>query len=169
MLDLVWGDYDNLFHQRIIFAPDVTYLAALYDVDGKHIYLSVITDHRSKKVIGQKVFINNDIKLVLDYFASIANKPANVIVHSDYGSCYFSILFCQLIHSSNWKQSMSRAGNSLDNHVVEFWFSILKTEFIYNIDVKKMSFEQVLANYIDYYNNVRIQKIKFDNSYSIWK
>ena len=141
MPDLVWGDYDNLFHQRIIFATDVTYLTAPYDVYGRHIYLSVITDHRSKKVIGWKAFINNDIKLVLDSFASITNKPANVIVHSDYGSCYSSIQFLQLIHSSNWKQSMSRVDNSLDNRIVEFWFSILKTEFIYNIDVKKMSFE----------------------------
>ena len=56
---------------------------------------------------------------------------------------------------------MSRISNCLDNVVVEFWFSILKTELISKLDIKHMSFkelEQAIANYIDYYNNVRIQK-----------
>ncbi|MBO6072965.1 IS3 family transposase [bacterium] len=37
----------------------------------------------------------------------------------------------------------------------------LKTELISKLDVKHMSFEeleQAIANYIDYYNNVRIQE-----------
>lgn len=34
--------------------------------------------------------------------------------------------------SNQWAQSMSRIIDSLDNHVIEFWFSILKTELIYN-------------------------------------
>ena len=56
---------------------------------------------------------------------------------------------------------MSRVANLLDNRVVEYWFSILKTELIYKLNIKHMSFEeleQAIANYIDYYNNVRIQE-----------
>ena len=37
----------------------------------------------------------------------------------------------------------------------------LKTELIYRLDIKKMSFaelKQAIADYIYYYNNVRIQK-----------
>ena len=31
-----------------------------------------------------------------------------------------------MLLKNNWIQSMSRVGNSLDNHVIEFLFSILK-------------------------------------------
>ena len=56
---------------------------------------------------------------------------------------------------------MSRIGNSFDNRVVQFWFSILKTELIYELNIKQMTFNE-LENEIDYlihyYNNVRIQE-----------
>ena len=58
-------------------------------------------------------------------------------------------------------QSMSWVGNSLVNREIEFWFSIFKTELIYRLDIKKMLFvqlRQAIADYIYYYNNVRIQK-----------
>ena len=66
-----------------------------------------------------------------------------------------------MLKKHHWTQSMSRVGNALDNRVVEFWFSILKTELIYNLNTKKISFKELeneIANFIDYYNNVRIQE-----------
>ena len=56
---------------------------------------------------------------------------------------------------------MSSIANCLDNRDVKFWFSILKIELIYRLDIKQMLFAQlkgIIANYIDYYNNVQIQK-----------
>ena len=56
---------------------------------------------------------------------------------------------------------MSRVGNALDNKEFEFWFSILKTELIYNLNTKKISFKELeneITNFIYYYNNVRIQE-----------
>ena len=55
---------------------------------------------------------------------------------------------------------MSRVGSLLDNRVVEYWFNIIKTELIYKLNIKQMpfkEFEQTIAEYIDYYNIVRIQ------------
>ena len=52
-------------------------------------------------------------------------------------------------------------GNCLENRVIEFWFSILKTEIISKLDINHMSFkelEEAIDNYIDYYNNVQIQE-----------
>ena len=126
-----------------------------------HVYLSVFMHHRTKEVLGAKLSMYNDTKLVNDSFISMKYKPKNAIIHSDHGSCYSSSTFTQMIKQHNWKQSMSRVGNSLDNRVVEFWFSILKTELIYNLNIKKMSFKELeneIANFIDYYNNVRIQE-----------
>ena len=61
-------------------------------------------------------------------------------------------------HAIQW---MSWVENSLDNRVVEFWFSILKTVLISRPDIKHISFaelKQAIAEYIDYYNNVRVQE-----------
>ena len=159
--DLVLRDYDNLFHDIEILATDVTYILAPYDAKENNVYLSVIISHKTKEIIGWKLSMCNDATLVIDSFSAIKNKPLKAIVHSDHGACYTSKAFTDMLLENHWIQSMSRVGNSLDNRVVEFWFSIFKTELIYKLDIKHMSFkelEQAIANYIDYYNNVRIQQ-----------
>ena len=158
--DLVQRDYDNLFHAFEILATDVTYIIGTYDAKEKHVYLSVVISHKTKEILGWKLSMCNDTNLVIQSFNSIKNKPAIAIVHSDHGAPYTSTYFDEMLQQNNWIQSMSRIGNCLDNRVVEFWFSILKTELISKLDIKHMSFkelEQAIANYIDYYNNVRIQ------------
>lgn len=63
--------------------------------------------------------------------------------------------------SNQWAQSMSRIIDSLDNQATEFWFSILKTELIYNLNIAQMTFnklENEINNFIGYFNNIRIQK-----------
>ena len=114
-----------------------------------------------KEIIGWKLSTNNDVKLIIDSFDSIKNKTKNVIVHSDHGACYTSSVFTEMLKKYHWTQSMSRVGNALDNRVVEFWFSILKTELIYNLNTKKISFKELenkIVNFINYYNNVKIQE-----------
>ena len=159
--DLVLRDYDNKNHTEEIFATDVTYIEAPYDAIQNHVYFSVIMHHRTKEIIGAKLSMYNNTKLVNDSFISMKYKPKNAIIHSDHGACYSSLSFTNMIKQNNWKQSMSRVGNSLDNRVVEFWFSILKTELIYKLNIKKMSFKELeneIMNFIDYYNNVRTQE-----------
>ncbi|MDQ0272208.1 transposase InsO family protein [Cytobacillus purgationiresistens] len=57
-------------------------------------------------------------------------------------------------------QSMSRKGNCYDNAVMENFFGILKSEFLYLREFESVEhFEEELRKYIHYYNNKRI-KIK---------
>lgn len=63
--------------------------------------------------------------------------------------------------SNQWAQSMSRIIDSLYKRVIEFWFSILKTELIYNLNIAQMTFNQLeneINNFIDYYNDIRKQE-----------
>lgn len=63
--------------------------------------------------------------------------------------------------SNQWAQSMSRIIDLLDKRVIEFWFSILKTELIYNLNIAQMTFNQLeneINNFIDYYNDIRKQE-----------
>lgn len=53
------------------------------------------------------------------------------------------------------KQSMSRKGNCYNNAVIENFFSIMKSEFLYLKGF--ISVSQELSKYIDYYNNKRIK------------
>ena len=159
--DLVKRDYDNKNHIEEIIATDVTYIEGTYDAIQNHVYLSIFIHHRTKEILGAKLSMYNDTKLINGSFISMKYKPKNAIIHSDHGVCYSTSSFIKMIKQNNWKQSMSRVGNSLDNRVAEFWFSILKTELIYRLDIKKMSFKELeneIMNFIDYYNNVRIQE-----------
>ena len=57
-------------------------------------------------------------------------------------------------------QSMSRKGNCYDNCIMETFFGRLKNEMFYGYEKKYTSFEifsKAIADYIDYYNNRRIQ------------
>lgn len=63
--------------------------------------------------------------------------------------------------SKQWAQSMSRIIDSLDKRVIESWFSILKTELIYNLNIEQMTFNQLeneINNFIGYFNNIRKQE-----------
>ena len=159
--DLVKRDYDNKNHNQIIRSTDVSYIIAPYDAHQNFVYLSVVINNLTKEIEGWQLSLRNDAKLIIDSFDPIKDQLAGSMVHSDHGADYSSKSFQQMLHKYNAIQSMSRIGNSLDNRVVEFWFSILKTELIYRLDIKKMSFvelKQAIADYIYYYNNVRIQK-----------
>ena len=159
--DLVKRDYDNKRHDQIIRATDVSYICAPYDAPQNFVYLSVVINHLTKEVESWELSMYNDSKLIIDSFAAIKDKLAGSIVHTDHGADYSSKSYQEMLHKYHATQSMSRVGNSLDNRDIEFWFSILKTELIYRLDIKKMSFaelKQAIADYIYYYNNVRIQK-----------
>ncbi|MCZ1267564.1 IS3 family transposase, partial [Paenibacillus tundrae] len=55
-------------------------------------------------------------------------------------------------------QSMSRKGNCYDNAVMENFFGIMKSEFLYLNEFESLDdFKQELAQYIDYYNHKRIK------------
>ena len=159
--DLVKRDYDNKNHKQIIRANDVTYICAPCDAPQNFVYLSVVINHRTKEIESWELSMYNDAKLIIDSFAAIKDKLAGSIVDTDHGADYTSKSYQNMLRKYHASQSMSRVANSLDNRDIEFWFSIFKTELIYRLDIKKMLFvqlRQAIADYIYYYNNIRIQK-----------
>ena len=56
---------------------------------------------------------------------------------------------------------MSRRGNCIDNCIIEIFFGRLKNEMYYGYEKEYESFEsfsKALDEYINYYNNERIQR-----------
>ncbi|WAM02167.1 IS3 family transposase [Mycoplasmopsis felis] len=53
------------------------------------------------------------------------------------------------------KVSLSRIGNSLDNREIEYWFGIIKTELLNDLDYSEITFDELnlkIKEYVDWYN-----------------
>ena len=135
--NLVLRDFDNKNLKHEIIAKDVTYLLRTWGAKQNHLYLSVTISHKTKEILGQKLLMNNDVKLIIHSFDSIKSKTKNVIVYLDHGAYYASSVFTETLKKHHWTHLMSRVRNSFDNKEFEFWFSIFKTELIYNLNSKK--------------------------------
>ncbi len=79
----------------------------------------------------------NDTELVIksilkanNFAKKLNNSLKRTIFHSDHGIQYNSFQMKKIKEKLNFIQSMSRKGNSLDNHPIEYFFSILKQEYL---------------------------------------
>ena len=127
----------NLLEQNFItvkanqaWVGDITYIR----VKQQWLYLAVILDLYSRKVIGWAFGERINAKLVTDSLkAALRNRgyPTGVIVHTDRGSQYCSKVYQKLIQSYQLQASMSGKGNCYDNAACESFFHTLKVEYVY--------------------------------------
>ena len=83
-----------------------------------------------------------------------------LILHSDQGWQYQHTYYRNTLQEHGIIQSMSRKGNCYDNCIMETFFGRLKNEMYYGYEKDYSSFEefsQAVEDYIEYYNNKRIQ------------
>ena len=109
-------------------------------------------------IVAYKTGTEQTVNLVLNTIKLAMEKETvarELHLHSDQGFQYTSQAYFNL---TGITPSMSRRGNCYDNALAENFFSILKTECIYRR--KFSSFDearQLIDEYIDFYNNERIQ------------
>ena len=129
---------------------------------GKKIYISPIKDLNTHVIEANEVGYSPSIAIAVQMLDQIKDKsiPEGTIFHSDQGSVYNSLQFQKILEDNNFIQSMSRKGAPIDNSPMESFFGTLKSELLYNplIDIKNCDIIEEIKNYIDYYNNKRIQK-----------
>jgi putative transposase len=95
------------------------------------LYLAVVLDLYSRRVIGWSMRATMDTELVLAALrmALQDRQPAaGVLHHSDQGSQYTADAYCAMLNAALAQLSMSRVGNCYDNAVIESFFATLKTE-----------------------------------------
>ena len=83
-----------------------------------------------------------------------------LIMHSDQGWQYQHATYRSELREHKIIQSMSRKGNCYDSCIMETFFGRLKNEMFYGYEKEYSSFEvfsKAISDYIDYYNNRRIQ------------
>jgi putative transposase len=128
---------DNLLARRFAVArpnfgwvADITYL---WTLEG-WLYLAVILDLFSRRVVGWSMSERLEKKLALDALSTaLADRQprGGLIHHSDRGSQYASHEYQELLASYGLLSSMSRRGNCWDNAVAESFFATLKVELVY--------------------------------------
>lgn len=109
---------------------DITYIRT---AEG-WLYLSVIIDLFSRKVVGWSMAAHMRAELViesLDMAVAHRKPPAGLIFHSDRGIQYACDAFRDELRRHKMIQSMSRKGNCWDNACAESFFSTLKSEEVY--------------------------------------
>ena len=137
------------------WATDITYIRTWQG----WLYLAVVIDLFSRKVVGWAAGPTIHRELVLDALASAVKqrRPRGTIIHSDQGVQFGSDAWRRFCRANHLEPSMSRKGNCWDNAVVESFFSSLKKERIKkriypNRDVALAD----IADYIDtFYNRTR--------------
>lgn len=124
------------------------------------LYLAVIIDLYSRRIIGWSMSHKNNAELVQDALTMAIwrrGRKEGVVVHSDQGSTYASGSYQRLLEANGYLCSMSRKGECLDNAVAESFFGSLKTELVDHEDYRTHeAAKQSLFEYIEiFYNNRR--------------
>ena len=138
-----------------VWAGDITYLPTR---EG-WLYLAVVLDLVSRRVIGWSMKMTMDRSLVIDAItAAIRSRrsTSNVLFHSDRGSQYASDDFRDLLREHGIRASMSRKAECWDNAVVESFFGTMKTELGDPIWESRAAARAAVFDYIEiWYNRKR--------------
>jgi putative transposase len=126
--------YDNELKQNFVaqkpdqgWVQDITYV---WTSEG-WLYLAVVIDLYSRKVVGWSMSSRMKASLVCDVFtmAIWQRQPkAGLIVHSGQGVQYASKDYRRLIKTHGFVESMNKRGCCWDNAVAENFFGSLKQE-----------------------------------------
>jgi len=142
-----------------VWVGDVTFIATR----AGWLYLAVLLDLYSRKVIGWAMSKRNNKELVLGALnmALEGRRPRSpVLHHTDRGSIYGSDDYRNRLLASDLVPSMSRKGDCYDNAVAESFFSTLKNELICGqLFVSRDHARSEIFKFIEiYYNRQRLHQ-----------
>ena len=126
-------------------------------------YISPILDMNTNEIISYNLSTSPNMEQIRDMLNKAFERFPSVqglVMHSDQGWQYQQAFYRGELQKHGIIQSMSRKGNCYDNCIMETFFGRLKNEVFYGFEKDYSSFEafsNAIAEYIDYYNNSRIQ------------
>jgi transposase InsO family protein len=134
------------------WVSDITYIGT----DEGWLYLAVIMDLFSRRVVGWSMGSTMDVSLVtaaLDMAVEGRRPDPGCIFHSDRGSQYACTEFRAALKAKGLVPSMSRRGDCYDNAAAESLHHSLKTECVLLHDYKTR--DEARASVFDYIVSVR--------------
>ena len=111
-----------------LWVADITYIPTW----AGFLYLAVVLDAWSRRVVGWAMATHLRTELVLDALnmALTQRQPANVIHHSDQGCQYTSLAFGRRCALMGVRPSMGSVGDAYDNAMCESFFATLECELL---------------------------------------
>ena len=129
------------------------------------LYLAVVLDHFSRRVVGWQLSTSLRTDLALDALEMglwtrqrAGHDTTGLIHHSDKGVQYLAIRYTQRLAEAGAVASVGTTGDSFDNALAEAFNSLFKAELIRNKGPWKSidDLEVAVAEYIDWFNHRRL-------------
>ena len=111
-----------------LWVADITYVPTAVGF----LYLAIVLDAWSRKVVGWSMANHLRAELVLDALEMAVGqrRPQKVIHHSDQGAQYTSLAFGNRCGEAGVRPSMGSIGDAYDNAMAESFFSTLECELL---------------------------------------
>lgn len=111
-----------------LWVADITFVPTA----SGFLYLAVVLDAWSRKIVGWSMANHLRAELVLDALemAIGQRRPGDVIHHSDQGSQYTSLAFGKRCGEAGVRPSMGSVGDAYDNAMCESFFATLECELL---------------------------------------
>ncbi|TCG10303.1 IS3 family transposase, partial [Mycoplasma marinum] len=156
--DKINFDFNNEYEDQVWFS-DITYIK----VGKEHKMVLLIKDGFTKKIKFLEITENRKVETIINAVKKARRNSRKYpeIFHTDHGVEYANYKFKKFLERNNIIQSMSPKGNSLANRPAEYFFSILKREFIYPFPTSTKNAESLIKTLKDYkywYHNIRVQR-----------
>ena len=125
--DLVERDF-HADEPNELWVADITYVPTR----GRTLYLAVVLDACTRRVVGWAMALHLRTVLVLDALemALEQERPEKVVHHSDQGCQYTSLAFGERCRRAGVQPSMGSVGDCYDNALAESFFATLECELL---------------------------------------
>lgn len=139
-----------------VWVSDITYIGTRTNP----MYLSLITDAYSKKIMGfdvsSSLHASGSINALIKALKKRQYKNEQLIHHSDRGLQYCCDEYQKILSNNNVQTSMTEKYDPYQNAVAERVNGILKQEFIKGINIKDVQLmKKLIAESVQVYNNER--------------
>ena len=157
--------YPNLIRDFVptainqLWVSDITY----WKINtGEHLYISLITDAYSRKIVGYQVGESMEaiesiraLQMALSTLGEV-ERPLQLTHHSDRGLQYCSGKYVKLLQDKGIRISMTENGDPLENAIAERINGIIKEEYLETYTTNNIiEAKKLLKQTVELYNNVR--------------
>lgn len=154
--------HKNLTESMEITRPEQVWVSDITYIGNRKnpMYLSIVTDAYSKKIMGYYVAnnlnTNSSVKALKMALKNRKYKNKALIHHSDRGIQYASNQYQEVLNKQKVNCSMTESYDPYQNAIAERINGIIKYEFINDVKVNDINImRKLIENSVDIYNNIR--------------